>query len=175
MPIEAPIDESPDEVRRLLAPLRNDVSVALHSHANPFSVGGIIRVAHSFLVREIIIIGEQPWYAKASMGMHHFETIRVVADDAAFLAALGDRPLWGVEKDHATTSLFDVQQYPPSVVLLFGSERRGLPGALIDRCGQVIGIPMYGINHSFPVSVTVGILLCDWARRRYAPGTVVTG
>ncbi len=175
MAIEVPIDQPPDEVRRLLAPLRNDLSVALHSHANPFSVGGIIRVAHSFLVREIFVIGHQPWYAKASMGMHRYETIRVLPDDDALLEAIAGRPLWGVEKDHATLSLFDVKDYPRDVVLLFGSERGGLPLPLVRRCEQVLGIPMYGVNHSFPVSVTVGMVLCDWARRRYAPGTIVTG
>lgn len=175
MAIEAPIDLPPDEVRRLLAPLRNDLSVALHSHANPFSVGGIIRVAHSYLVREIFLVGQQPWYPKASMGMHHYETIRVVDDDDALLEAVRDRPLWGVEKDHATVSLFDLKAYPRDVVLLFGSERAGLPERMIRECDQVIGIPMYGVNHSFPVSVTVGMVLCDWARRRYAPGTMVSG
>jgi tRNA G18 (ribose-2'-O)-methylase SpoU len=109
------------------------------------------------------------------MGMHRYESIRVVADDDALLAALGGRPLWGVEKDFATTSLFDVKSYPRDVVLLFGSERAGLPERLIRQCQCVIGIPMYGINHSLPVSVTVGIVLCDWARRRYAPGTIVAG
>ncbi len=175
MAIEAPIDLPPEQVRLLLAPLRNDLSIALYAHANPFSVGGIIRVAHSFLVREILVVGTEPWYAKASMGMHRYENIRVVPDDEALLDAIEGRPLWGVEKDCATLSLFDVKRYPRDVVLLFGSERGGLPSSIIARCDEVVGIPMYGINHSFPVSVTVGMVLCDWARRRYAPGTIVTG
>jgi len=170
-----PIDQDPEEVRRLLQPLRNDLSIALHSHANPFSVGGIIRVAHSFLVREILIVGPEPWYEKASMGMHRYENIRVFENDDAFLEHVRSRPLWAIEKDHARRSLFDVSSFPQDVVLLFGSERAGLPDHLIHKADEVIGIPMYGVNHSFPVSVTVGMVLCDWARRRYRPGTVVAG
>ncbi len=30
----------------------------------------------------------------------------------------------------------------------------------------MVGIPMYGVNHSFPVAVAAGIVLSDWARRR---------
>jgi len=29
----------------------------------------------------------------------------------------------------------------------------------------VIAIPMYGINHSYPVAVAAGMVLCEWARR----------
>ena len=173
MALFPPIDLSAEEVRELLEPLRNPISVALYNHQNPFSVGGIIRVAHSFLVREIILIGKEPYYPKASMGMHRYETIRVAESEKEFLTWVEQRPLWAVEKDHATLSLHAVHAYPRDVVLLFGSERSGLPDVLLQAANEVIGIPMYGVNHSFPVSVTVGMVLCDWARHRYAPGTVV--
>jgi tRNA G18 (ribose-2'-O)-methylase SpoU len=168
-----PLNEDAEEVRNLLQPLRNDLSVAIYNHGNPFSVGGIIRVAHSFLVREILMVGNEPFYEKASMGMHRFETIRVLPNDADFLQAIEGRPLWAVEKDRASRSLFAVEQYPRDVVLLFGSERAGLPPELLDRADEIIGIPMYGVNHSFPVAVAAGMVLCDWARRRYAPGTIL--
>ena len=175
MALVPPIDMPDHEVRELLSPLRNPVSIALYAHENPFSVGGIIRVAHSFLVREILIVGREPYYPKASMGMHRFETIRVLDHDDAFLEALGNRPLWAVEKDHATRSIFADAPFPDDVVLLFGSERAGLPSSILSHAQQILGIPMYGVNHSFPVSVAAGIVLNEWARRRYAPGTVVSG
>ena len=55
-----------------------------------------------------------------------------------------------------------------------GSERAGLPEAMLERSDAVLGIPMYGINHSFPVAVAAGMVLFDWARRRYdAAGTTL--
>ena len=173
MALSPPIDQSIDEVRDLLAPLRNPVTVALFAHENPFSVGGIIRVAHSFLVREILIIGTDPYYPKASMGMHRYETIRVLADVDTFFHETAGRPVWAVEKERATRSLYDPRPFPPDVVLLFGSERGGLPPDVLDRSQEVIGIPMYGINNSFPVSVAVGMVLGEWGRRRYAAGTTL--
>jgi len=175
MALFPPIEQSPTEVRALLSPLRNALSVALFAHQNPFSVGGIIRVAHSFLVREIFIIGTEPYYAKASMGMHQFEQIRVVRDEAAFFDALEDRPLWAVEKERATRSLYAPDPFPDDVVFLFGSERNGLPEPLLDRADQVVGIPMYGVNNSFPVSVAAGMVLAEWARRFYQPGKTIVG
>ncbi len=168
-----PLDASPDEVRALLAPLRNDFAIALHAADNAFAVGAIIRVAHSFLAREIIIVGDAPYYEKASMGMEKYETIVRVADDEAFLAHVGARPLWAVEKDHATVSLHAVEAFSKDVVLLFGSERFGIPAALIERADAVLGIPIYGVNHSLPLAIAAGIVMNEWARRKYASGAVV--
>jgi len=56
------------------------------------------------------------------------------------------------------------------VVFVFGSERAGLSASFVARADEVIGIPMYGVNHSFPVAVAAGIVMHEWARRRYREG-----
>jgi tRNA G18 (ribose-2'-O)-methylase SpoU len=173
MALTPPIGASAEEVRALLAPLRNDFSVALHAADNAFAVGGVIRVAHSFLAREIVLVGDAPYYEKASMGMEKYESVVRVADDEAFLTHVGARPLWVVEKDHATTSLYAVDRFPKDVVLLFGSERFGVPKTLVDRAEAVLGIPIYGVNHSLPLVVAAGIVMSEWARRRYGEGALV--
>lgn len=173
MALPVPLEASDEEVKAALAPLRSDFSVALHAAENPFAVGAIIRVAHNFLAREIILVGDGPYYEKASMGMEKYETIVKVASDEELLAHVGDRPLWAVEKDAATTSLYAVDRFPAGVVLMFGSERFGLPKTLTDRAAVTIGIPIYGVNHSLPLAVAAGIVMSEWARRRYAPGAAV--
>lgn len=173
MALESPLHATPDEVRAALAPLRNDFSVALYAAQNPFAVGAIIRVAHSFLAREIVLIGSDPYYPKASMGMEKYESVVRVADEVAFSEHVGARPVFAVEKDHARRSLADVPSYPRDVVFLFGSERGGLPRAALALATDVIAIPMYGVNHSFPLTVASGIVMHDWARRRYADGATV--
>ncbi len=170
-----PFDLDPREVREVLAPLRNGISVALYACQNPFAVGGIIRVAHSFLVREIVVIGREPYYPKASMGMHRYEDVVTVDDEDAFFAHVAGRPVWAIEKEHASVGLYGVDAFPRDAVFLFGSERSGLPASAIARADRVVAIPMYGVNHSFPVSVAAGMVLGEWSRRRYAPGTIVTG
>jgi tRNA G18 (ribose-2'-O)-methylase SpoU len=171
--ITTPLDASPEDVRAVLAPLRHDFAIALHTAGNPFAVGAIIRVAHNFLAREIVLIGESSWYPKASMGMEKYEEIQLVPDEEAFLEHVRGRPLWAVEKDGARRSLYAVEEFPRGVVLLFGSERFGLPGSILERCDDVIGIPIYGVNHSLPVAIAAGIVMNEWARVRYAGGRVV--
>jgi len=175
MALYPPIDEPPEAVRAALAPLRNDLSVAVHSCGNPFAVGAIIRVAHSFLVREILIVGDAPYYEKASMGMEKYETVVRLEDDDALFEHVRGRPVWAIEKDAARRSLYDPVGFPQGVVFVLGSERGGLSEALLARADEVVGIPMYGVNHSFPVAVAAGMVMGEWARRRYAGGAIEAG
>ena len=166
-----PLGYSPEQVKELLAPLRTDVSIAPHRAGNAFAVGACIRVAHSFLVREVLLVGDAPYYAKASMGMERYETIVELADDDALVRHVGARPMWAVEKDvpsdRAVVGLYDLDAFPKDVVLVFGSERSGISRAILDRAERVVAIPMYGVNHSFPLTVSVGMVLSEHARRRH--------
>jgi tRNA G18 (ribose-2'-O)-methylase SpoU len=168
-----PLGFDTNEVRALLAPLRNDFSIALYAADNAFAVGAIIRVAHSFLAREIILIGDAPYYEKASMGMEKYETVVRVPDEAGLMAHVAERPLWAVEKDHATTNIHAVEAFPKDVVFLFGSERFGIPDPLVKQAANVIGIPIYGVNHSLPLAIAAGIVMNEWARRKYTPGVII--
>jgi tRNA G18 (ribose-2'-O)-methylase SpoU len=160
-----PFGLTTDQIRDELAPLRHDLSIAICRAKNPFNIGAIIRTAHSFLVREIFLIGSEPYYERAAMGMQKYETIVECPDEDAFLEAARGRPLLGVERDHARRTLWEAP-FPPGVVFLFGSENDGVPPKLLAACDDVIAIPMYGINHSYPVAITAGMILCEWARRR---------
>jgi tRNA G18 (ribose-2'-O)-methylase SpoU len=168
MPLSPPLDATPDEVKEALAPLRHDFSVAVFAAENAFAVGAIIRVAHNFLAREIVLVGHEPHYEKASMGMEKYESIVRVADEEALLEHVRGRPLWCLEKEHATRSLYASDPFPRDIVLVFGSERLGIPKALIDRADAVVGIPIYGVNNSLPLAVAAGIVMSEWTRRKYS-------
>jgi tRNA G18 (ribose-2'-O)-methylase SpoU len=168
-----PIDESPESVRAALAPLRNKITVAAVALGNAFAAGAIIRVAHSFLVRDIVLVGDAPFYEKASMGMEKYETIVRVPDASAFVAHIGTRPLYVLEGERARGNFYLEPSFPEDAVFLFGSERHGVPQALLDRADRILALPMYGVNHSFPVAIAAGMVLGEWARRRYAPGTTL--
>lgn len=172
MPIGTPITESAEEVRDTLAPLRHGFSVALYAPGNAFAIGAIIRTAHNFLAREVIVIGRDTFYEKAAMGMDKYESIVTCDDDDAFFARVGSRPVWALEKDHASVSLGAIKTIPEDVVFLFGSERHGLLTATIARCERTVGIPIFGVNHSLPLAIAAGIVMHEWTRRYYEHGRV---
>lgn len=177
-----PLDASPEEVRAALAPLRSDFSVAVYAAGNAFALGAIVRVAHNFLAREIVVIGEEAgdlprqrrgWYEKASMGMEKFETIVKVPDAAAFFRHAAGRPVWALEKDAARRAITAVDAFPRDVVFLFGSERFGVPPEVLAECNEVLAIPIYGVNHSLPLAVAAGITMYEHTRRRFESGTTL--
>jgi tRNA G18 (ribose-2'-O)-methylase SpoU len=164
----APFEQPLDEIRASLEKLRRPLSIAILRARNPFNVGAIIRVAHSFLVREIILVGTEPYYERGAMGMDRYENIVEVATDADLLARVRGRgKLVVLEKDAARVDLWHAD-LPGECVMVFGSETHGVPEELIRAADMVVGIPMYGINHSFPVTVAAGIAMAEWTRRHYA-------
>jgi tRNA G18 (ribose-2'-O)-methylase SpoU len=163
-----PFDMPSDEIRRELDRLRGPLRIAVQRSKNPFNVGAIIRVAHSFLVREIILIGEEPYYERASMGMEKYENITKLASETAFLERVerDGLKIVAIEKDHVgVQSLWSYSFPEDDAVLVFGSENEGVTADILRVAHAVVAIPMFGINHSYPVSVAAGIVMAEWARR----------
>ena len=158
-----------EEIRRSLDAVRRPLRIAILRSRNPFNVGAIIRVAHSFLVREILLIGNEKYYERAAMGMSRYENIVDLPDEDALItrARAEGWKLIVFEREVATADLWHVD-LPEECVMVFGSEAAGVPASIVAAAHQVVAIPMYGINHSFPVTVAAGIAMAEWTRRYYA-------
>lgn len=169
-PYRMPREEMKAELDRLRHPFR----VVVDRAKNPFNIGAIVRTAHSFLVKEIILIGTEPWYERAAMGMLRYEHIREVETSEEFVAlAAGEGwPILAFEKDHAAVGVWDVDM-PDNAALVFGNEDNGCAPCIIEAATSVVGIPMYGINHSYPIAIAAGMGMAEWARRRYQHGRSV--
>jgi tRNA G18 (ribose-2'-O)-methylase SpoU len=164
------------EIRASLETLRRPLRIAVLRSHNPFNVGAIIRTAHSFLVQEIVLVGSEPYYERAAMGMQRYENIVNLEDDAALVAFARERRLHLAvfEREQARVDLWRAA-LPEECLMVFGSETHGVPPELIRSADEVVGIPMYGINHSFPVTVAAGIAMAEWTRRHYGPPSPAQG
>lgn len=159
------------EIRSELDRLRHPFRIAIDRAKNPFNIGSIIRTAHSFLVKEIILIGTEPWYERAAMGMQRYENIVELPTEDTFLEA-ADKAGWQLvafEKDRADVGLWEAE-LSEDAVLVFGNEDEGCSPGILAAATQVVAIPMFGINHSYPISVAAGIAMAEWARRHYEKG-----
>ena len=169
-----PFDMPRDEIKFELDRLRHPMRVVVDRAKNPFNIGAIIRTAHSFLPKEIVLVGTERWYERAAMGMHRFENIREIPSVEALLEA-AEAEAWTLccfEKDAASVGLWEAQ-LPEDATLVFGNEDDGIDPRILERALETIAIPMYGINHSYPISVAAGMGLAEWARRRYQGGRLV--
>lgn len=164
-PFELPLQE----IRDTLAPIRRPLRVAVLRAQNGFNVGAIIRTAHSFLVSEILLVGDEPFYQRAAMGMQRYENLVMLRDEAALVAWARERnlPLVVFEREPATVGLWQAR-LPEACVLVFGSETAGVPAEVVAAADEVVAIPMFGINNSYPVAVAAGIAMAEWTRRHHA-------
>ncbi len=163
-----------DEVKASLEPLRRPLSIAILRAQNPFNVGAIIRVAHSFLVKNIVLVGDEPFYQRAAMGMQRYENLVYLPDEDALVSWARERalPMLAFEREHARADLWHAT-LPEECLMVFGSESTGISETLLAAADLVVAIPMYGINNSFPVTVAAGIAMAEWTRRHFvahAPG-----
>lgn len=170
-----PFDMPRAEIRETLDAIRHPFRVAIDRAKNPFNIGAVIRTAHSFLAKEVVLIGSEPWYPRAAMGMQRYENIVELPDTLAFLdrAQAEGWPIVAFEKDASNVSLWDAR-LPDDAVLVFGNEDDGCAPAILEAALEIVAIPMYGINHSYPIAVSAGIGMAEWARRRYQHGRLVT-
>ncbi len=165
-----PLGMSAEQVRAELDRIRHPLRVAVRRSKNAFNVGAIIRTAHSFLVKEIVLIGIEPFYERAAMGMQRFEHVRELATETEFVAyARGEGfPIVAVEKDAPRVVPLWEARMPEDACLVIGNEEEGVGAEILAAADEVVAIPMFGVNHSYPMTVAAGIALTEWARRRYA-------
>lgn len=158
-----------DEIRETLDEVRFPVEVAVWHTDNYFNLGAIVRNCHNFLVKSIhaidVAVDSGLMYEKATMGTHKYENIYRHSTEE-FLNYLGDRPLIAFERRHGLVNE-DLRyfRYPPNSVLLFGSEKGGVPDILLRRADAVVSIPQFGIHNDMNLSVAVGIVLYDWVSK----------
>jgi tRNA G18 (ribose-2'-O)-methylase SpoU len=167
--MKVPAFELPlEEIRASLDRLRRPVRIAVLRSNNPFNVGAIIRTAHSFLVKEIVLVGTEPWYERAAMGMQRYENIVLLPEERDLVPWARERQLHlaAFERERAQVDLWKAA-LPEESLLVFGSENEGVPGHILAAADEVVGIPMAGINNSFPVTVAAGIAMAEWTRRHY--------
>jgi TrmH family RNA methyltransferase len=150
--------------------------VAALDLADPGNLGSLLRTMDAVRASALVLCGvegtepEHPTAAKASMGaLFRVPTARATVEE--LLTWAGTRGLTVVASSaHAAEAHWDRGSLDDlasaSVLLLLGSEKQGLPEALLERADRRVRIPMAGSGTSLNVSVAAGILLYELRRGR---------
>ena len=148
---------------------RGSLFVALEEVGNPGNLGAIARTADAVGARGLVCIGAatDPWSPqaiKASMGtLFALDVCRASGTDELFewTDEHGVRVL--TTSARAETDYREAD-YTTPLVLLLGSEARGLSEETLGRGDQSVRIPMQGSASSLNLAVAAGLLLYE-ARR----------
>jgi 23S rRNA (guanosine2251-2'-O)-methyltransferase len=145
--------------------------VALDQVQDPQNLGAIARTAecagaHGLILPERRAVEVTPAVCKASAGAIEHLPIAQVRNLADFLAAAKARGLWcyGAEG----TSRLDYRQvdFSGGVVLVLGSEGRGLRPRVARACDALVSLPLRGEIESLSVSAAAAVLLYSVAATR---------
>ncbi|MFQ5781299.1 MAG: 23S rRNA (guanosine(2251)-2'-O)-methyltransferase RlmB [Nitrospiria bacterium] len=138
---------------------------------DPRNLGAIIRTAdaagaHGVIIPERRASGLTAVVSKASAGaLAHFPVARAVNLSAA-IDLLKKEGLWIIGMEAGSPTLYFQYDFRDPIAIVVGGEGKGIHRKILERCDQVISMPMRGHVSSLNVSVAVGIVAYEVLRQR---------
>lgn len=148
--------------------------VALDQVQDPQNLGAICRTAECAGAAALVIperrsVEVTPAVCKASAGAVEHLAIARVRNLADFIAAAKAVGMWCYGADADGPVSYQELDYTGAVVLVLGSEGRGLRPRVAAACDALVAVPLRGRIESLSVSATAAVLLYAAARGRASP------
>ena len=152
--------------------LSHDLILILDSILDPQNLGSIIRSAHCLGANGVVIPTDRaasvtPAVIKASAGSAEQLPVARVTNLSQTIDYLKNKGFWIFGADaHGGKNLRE-QNFNCSVVLILGSEAKGMRPLVKKKCDFLVTIPMAGNFDSFNVAVAAGIIQYEILLQRY--------
>lgn len=145
------------------------VVLALDHIQDPHNLGALARSAAAFGVRGFVVPKDRavhvtPAVVKVSEGNVFKISISVVTNLRMAIEEFKERDFWIYGSDMEGKALWDVS-FPERVVLVLGSEGKGLSRLIRETCDEFISIPMEPGVESLNVSVSGAVFMYEFYRR----------
>jgi len=160
---------STEEIIEALDEVRLPFDICLVGSDNYFNGGAVVRILHSFLGRKLHLVDVPKIYKRACMSTYKYEKNNIVhyssCDEFDEYVQLNKRNLvvferrWGLETKSLCTF-----SYPENPILVFGSEKFGVPDRYLTGT-NVVSIPMLGIQNDLNLACAVGIVCYDFINK----------
>lgn len=146
---------------------RNDIYIILDNVLDTYNVGAIFRLADAVAAKKVFLCGttESPpntRIKKASINTwqwvdwEYFPTAsEAILNLKSYVLNLN---VVGIEQDEKSVS-FEQFDYKVPIALVVGNETDGISKEVLKMCDAIVEIPMFGINTSLNVMVSLGIIL----------------
>ncbi len=137
--------------------------VALVSPQDPGNIGTVLRTLDAVGASGLLLLegGADPYHpgaVRASMGaLFH---LPVASSSFVEFAGWAERHQYAVVGTSARGSVdYRAANYSRPLILLLGSEQKGLSAEQLAACGQTVRLPMHGKVSSLNLAVAAGVLL----------------
>lgn len=150
---------------------KDTVIAMLDGLEDPHNLGAILRTADATGIDAIIIpknrsVSLNATVAKVSTGAIEYIDVVQVTNLVTTLKELKKQGYWiiGLELDGSID--YRKQDYSGKIVVVIGSEGRGISRLVKEECDFCVNIPMYGHVNSLNASVSAAILFYEILRNR---------
>ncbi len=142
------------------------IIVMLDGIEDPHNLGAILRSADVFEASGIIIpkhnsVSLNATVAKTSAGAINYVPVAVVNNLNQAIKTLKEEGYWVVSTDGSATISYSSIKYDFPVVVVIGSEGKGISSLVLKNSDYIVKIPQFGHVNSLNASVAAGILLAE--------------
>ena len=142
------------------------IIVMLDGIEDPHNLGAIMRNADVFEASGIILpkhnsVTLNATVAKTSAGAINYVPVAVVNNLNQAIKELKEEGYWIVSTDGSATISYSSIKYDFPVVVVIGSEGKGVSSLVLKNSDYIVKIPQFGHVNSLNASVAAGILLAE--------------
>lgn len=159
-----PVDEKAAKAMK-----KNPVTIILDNVLDTYNVGSIFRLADAIVAEKVILCGEtltppNSRIKKASInttGWVEWEYVKTAKEAVQRIKyQVPGIKIIAVEQDKRSKQFNKVDyQFPLAVVV--GHESNGVSKEVLDMADMIVELPMWGVNKSLNVMVSLGIVLYE--------------
>lgn len=157
---------TPEEFRKLK---KNPIYIVLDNVLDTYNIGAIFRLAEAVAAEKVIICGESETpphtrIKKASINTTEWVDWQYFADAKTAIdhlrLTIDNLQVVAVEQDPRSVR-YDQFDYSFPIALVVGHETTGISKEVLELCDGVVELPMFGVNISLNVMVSLGIVLYE--------------
>ena len=142
------------------------IIVMLDGIEDPHNLGAILRSADVFEASGIVLpkhnsVSLNATVAKTSAGAINYVPVTVVNNLNQAIKELKEEGYWVVATDGSATISYSSLKYDFPVVIVIGSEGKGVSSLVLKNSDYIVKIPQFGHVNSLNASVAAGILLAE--------------
>jgi tRNA G18 (ribose-2'-O)-methylase SpoU len=148
--------------------------VVLDDVRSLYNVGSVFRTCDAFRVEALFLCGitacpPHPEIHKTALGGEDSVQWRYFPTAIEAVDALHEEGyfVYAIEQVEGSTWLQDLDLTPGQrYAIVLGNEVKGVHQEVVNSCDGCLEIPQYGTKHSMNVSVTAGIVIWEFGKRR---------
>lgn len=161
------------QLRKTVDRRRNAIYIILDNVLDTYNIGSIFRLADAVAAKKIYLCGGTeipPNHRIKKASINTTEIVEWSYKDTAIEAindlrlTNNDIQIVAVEQSNKSVP-YDKFEYKLPICLVVGNETYGVSQEVLDICDGIVEIPMFGINISLNVIVSLGIVLYEAIRQ----------